>query len=64
MTHVAGLPDFQQLPAAIQFLGQSIAIQANTLAFSDGFLVVTVVFLAALIPTWLLHRAERRHIAR
>ena len=55
----AGLPDYQQLPAALQFLGQVISIQANTLAFHDGFLVVTVVFLIALVPTWLLHRAQR-----
>jgi len=55
----AGLPDHQQVPAALQFLGQVIAIQANTQAFRDGFLVVMLVFLAALLPTWLLHRAER-----
>jgi MFS family permease len=55
-----GLPDHQQLPAAIQFLGQVISIQANTLAFHDGFLIVTLVFLVALIPTWMLHRAQRK----
>lgn len=53
----AGLPDFQQMPAALGFLGQSIVIQANTLAFRDGFLVVTLIFMAALVPTWVLHRA-------
>lgn len=36
-----------------------VSIQANTLAFHDGFLVVTLVFLAALAPTWLLHHAQR-----
>ncbi len=55
-----GLPDYQQIPAAIQFLGQMIAIQANTLAFHDGFLVVMLVFLIALVPTWMLHRAQRK----
>jgi len=60
MVRSAGLPDFQQLPAAMQYLGQVIAIQANTLAFQDGFLVVTLIFLVALAPTWLLHRAERK----
>jgi EmrB/QacA subfamily drug resistance transporter len=55
-----GLPDYQQLPAAIQFLSQMIAIQANTLAFHDGFLVVMLVFLIALVPTWMLHRAQRK----
>ncbi len=55
-----GLPDYQQLPAAIQFLSQMIAIQANTLAFHDGFLIVMLVFLIALVPTWMLHRAQRK----
>jgi len=56
----AGLPDFQQLPAATLFLGRSIEIQANTLAYQDGFLVVMSVFLIALLPTWMLHRAQKR----
>jgi len=55
----SGLPDFQRVPAAISFLSQSISIQANTLAFRDGFLVVTLVFLIALVPTWMLHRAQK-----
>lgn len=57
----AGLPDFQQLPAAMMFLSQSLSIQASMIAFRDGFLVVTLIFLAALAPTWMLHRAQRRH---
>lgn len=60
LAKASGLPDYQQLPAAIQFLGQVIAIQANTLAFHDGFLIVTLVFLIALVPTWMLHRAQRK----
>lgn len=56
----AGLPDFQHLPMALQYLGQMISIQANTLAFHDGFLVVTLIFLFALLPTWMLHRAQRK----
>lgn len=59
MVRAAGLPDFQSLPAALQYLGQMISIQANTLAFRDGFIVVTLIFLFALLPTWLLHRAQR-----
>lgn len=61
MVKAAGVPDFQQLPTAISFLAQTIIIQANTAAFRDGFIVVTIVFLVALGPTWLLHRAEARH---
>jgi EmrB/QacA subfamily drug resistance transporter len=53
----AGLPDFQQGPAALAFLGEAILAQATTLAFRDGFLVVTATFAAALLPDWILHRA-------
>lgn len=56
----AGLPDTQQLPAAVSFLAQSITIQASTVAFRDGFIVVTIIFIVALIPTWVLHRAESK----
>ncbi len=56
----AGLPDFQQAPAAIAFLGEAILAQASTLAFRDGFLVVTATFAAALLPNWILHRATAR----
>ena len=58
----AGLPDFRQGPAAMAFLGAAflgaaILAQATTLAFRDGFLVVTAMFAAALLPDWILHRA-------
>jgi EmrB/QacA subfamily drug resistance transporter len=59
MLKTSGLPDVQQMPAAISFLSQSIAIQANTIAFRDGFLVVTLIFLIALVPNWILHRATK-----
>jgi hypothetical protein len=39
------------------FLGAAILAQATTLAFRDGFLVVTATFAAALLPDWILHRA-------
>ncbi|NYT22193.1 DHA2 family efflux MFS transporter permease subunit [Alcaligenaceae bacterium] len=58
--NAAGLPDFQQVPAALAFLAEMITAQASTLAFQDGFLIVTVIFLVALGPTWLLHRAVAR----
>jgi EmrB/QacA subfamily drug resistance transporter len=57
MLRAAGLPDMQQIPAAIAFLGEAILAQASTLAFRDGFLAVTATFLAALVPNWILHRA-------
>lgn len=60
LTGTVGIPDFQQLPAALWYLGQVVTLQANTLAFRDGFFVVMVIFLLALVPTWILHRAHSR----
>lgn len=59
MIGAAGLPDVQLMPAAMSYLGRSLYVQANTLAYRDGFLVTALVFAVALIPTWLLHRALR-----
>lgn len=59
----AGLPDFQQMPVALSHLSQAIVSEAGTLAFQDGFIVVAIVFLAALGPTWLLQRAWRASMA-
>lgn len=56
----AGLPDTQIFATAAQLLGQTVVIQANTLAFRDGFIVVTLIFLIALIPTAILHYATVR----
>lgn len=58
IAQTAPLPDFQQLPAALWFLGQTIYAQANILAYRDGFLITAIVFAAALLPTWLLDRAR------
>ena len=60
MLHGAGLPDIQLFPVAAGFLARSVIIQASTAAFRDGFLIVTVVFLLALIPTWMMHRLGRK----
>ncbi|MDX9999026.1 MAG: MFS transporter, partial [Phenylobacterium sp.] len=54
-----GVPAIDQSAAAGWLLGQAVYYQASVAAFRDGFLVVAVVFLAALLPTWLLHRAQR-----
>lgn len=59
-----GLPEFQHARAALDFLAQMVTAQASTLAFQDGFLIVAFIFLLALVPTWLLHRAQVRQAAR
>ena len=66
LARAAGLPDFQQLPAASWFLGQAVYLQANTLSYRDCFLITAIVFAAALVPTWVLDRGARgpaRHAA-
>ncbi|NBJ13050.1 DHA2 family efflux MFS transporter permease subunit [Microvirga arsenatis] len=60
IVHTAGLPDTQAMAAASQFLAQMVVIQANTAAFRDGFLVVTLIFVIALIPTAIMHYASTR----
>jgi EmrB/QacA subfamily drug resistance transporter len=60
IAHTVPLPDYQQVPAALWFLGQTIYAQASVLAYRDAFLITAVVFAAALLPTWLLDRAARR----
>jgi EmrB/QacA subfamily drug resistance transporter len=57
MLGTAGLPSWQQLGASVLFIGQMIVQQAATLAYQDGFLITTAVFLFALLPTWILQRA-------
>ncbi|MGE0797912.1 MAG: DHA2 family efflux MFS transporter permease subunit [Lautropia sp.] len=54
----AGLPDYQQTPAALGFLGSMVHLQASTLAYRDCFLITAFVFAAALLPTWLLDRGR------
>lgn len=56
----AGIPEPQRLPLALGFLGESLLQQAATLAFRDGFLAVTLIFVAALAPTWVLYRATQQ----
>ncbi len=54
----AGTPEALQLPGAMYYLGQTIYAQATRLAFRDGFLIVMLVYLGAMIPAWLLGRAK------
>ena len=55
-----GIPQAMQQSVALDHLGKMIAAQANTLGFQDGFLMITVVFLCALVPALILGRAQRR----
>lgn len=46
----AGLPDFQQMPAALQYLGQVVYTQANMFGFRDSFLVIAMITALAILP--------------
>ncbi len=39
-------------------------IRRAAAAYRDSFLVTAVIFAAALLPTWLLHRAQRTALRR
>ena len=52
----AGASTDLQSAGALDFLGRILYEQAHTLAFRDCFLIVTVVFILAVIPAWLMGR--------
>ncbi len=52
----AGAPPELQSAGALHFLGKVVYAQAYTLGFRDCFMLVTVVFMLALIPAWLMGR--------
>jgi len=47
-------------PAALHYLGEVIEAQAHARGFSDGFVMIAVVFVLAVIPAWNLGKASRR----
>jgi DHA2 family multidrug resistance protein len=55
----AGASADVQSAGALNFLGRMVYAQAYTLEFRDCFLIVTVVFMLALIPAWLMGRKAR-----
>lgn len=55
-----GIAEGAREALALDHLGQMIHAQAETLAFQDGFRLVALVFLLALIPAWVLGRSRMR----
>jgi DHA2 family multidrug resistance protein len=53
-----GVASAFQFPLALDHLGQVLEAQANTLGFQDGFLLIGIVFLGALIPAYILSKAR------
>jgi MFS family permease len=55
----AGLPLEIQSSGALHFLGEVIHAQASTFGFQDGFRLLVVFFLCAMIPAYLLGRIKK-----
>lgn len=56
----SGLPHQQQKAGALDYLATMLQSKAQMLAFSDTFIVIGLVALAALIPAAMLSRSQRR----
>jgi DHA2 family multidrug resistance protein len=55
----SGVPAALQQSGALHYLGKVVSAQAQTQGFQDGFMFLSVVFVCALIPVWILKRATR-----
>ena len=51
-----GVPEAAQQSGALNYLGSVIHAQAATLGYQDAFLIICFVFIATLIPAWMLKR--------
>lgn len=58
-----GVSDSVTASGALHYLGRVVEAQANTLGFKDGFLILTVVFIGALIPAWILGQSGKAKAA-
>ncbi|RPI45221.1 MAG: DHA2 family efflux MFS transporter permease subunit, partial [Betaproteobacteria bacterium] len=58
-----GLSENIRSPAALHYLGEVIEAQALARGFSDGFVMIAIVFVLAVIPAWNLGKARRRRLA-
>jgi MFS transporter, DHA2 family, multidrug resistance protein len=56
----AGVSENLRGPGALHYLGEMIEEQAIARGFSDGFLLIALVFVLAVIPAWYLGKARRR----
>ena len=55
----AGASTHVQSAGALHFLGRVVYAQAYTMAFRDCFLIVTLVFMFALVPAWIMGKKAR-----
>ncbi len=55
---IEGIPQAMQESVALNHLSRIVYAQARTFGFQDGFLMIAILFLAALIPAWILGRSR------
>lgn len=55
-----GFAEALRSPVALNYLGEMLHAQANTLGFQDGFIAIAAVAFFGLIPAGLLHIVSRR----
>lgn len=60
----AGLPENLQAAGALDFLGRVVYAQAYTMGFRDAFLITAVVYVLALVPAWVMGRAQPAYAPR
>ena len=44
---------------ALEHLSRMVKSQANTMAFQDGFMMIAMVFIFAMLPAWIMSRSNR-----
>ena len=54
-----GLPESARQPIALDYLERMVTAQASNAGYTDGFMVIAIVFLVALIPAWILGKVRK-----
>ena len=54
-----GIPHGTRDSVALDYLGEVVSAQANTLGFQDGFVAVGLISLCSIVPVMLLRRSQR-----
>jgi EmrB/QacA subfamily drug resistance transporter len=54
----AGVPASVQPSLALDYLGKMLQSQADTMGFQDGFMLIAIVFIVALVPAYILSRTR------
>ncbi len=54
----SGVPEAAHSSGALHYLGQVVQAQANTLGFQDGFMILAVIFLMAMVPAYILGKSR------